>query len=633
MCTHTPLDILQKYWGYNSFRYPQDLIIQSVLEGKDVLTLMPTGGGKSITFQVPALVREGICIVVSPLIALMTDQVENLKSKGVRALSIAGGISYEDLERLLNNAIFGNYKFLYLSPERLQQDIVQQFIKSMKISLIAIDEAHCVSHWGKDFRPAYLKCKWLKEQFPNVPILALTASATPKVQKDITQQIGIEKATIISTSLKRPNIAYIVFNTDDKWLRLIQILKKNKESSIVYMRSRNGTVRMAEYLQEQGISSTFFHGGLSSDEKNRKLSMWLANDVQVMVATNAFGMGIDKPDVRTVIHWEIPTTIEDYFQEAGRAGRDGKKSYAILLYNDIDFQNVKNQLSEQLVDVPYLKFLYAKLNAYFQIAYGEGEEISFQFQFSDFCKRYDLQSQKAYNGLLLLDRLSVISLSQQFYNKATIQFLPSSVDVINYLKKNIAFKDIVFYLLRNFPGIYEQKIPINIEKIAQKIGVEAPKIVEQLTKLQKDEIIEFTNENTDAEIIFKIPRDDDRVINAIARDVKEYNKKKVDLQEFIFQYVENNSECRSIQLLKYFGENEKQPCGICSVCISKQKKSRINREEMVQQILSLLQQRAMSSQELVLELFFEENLIYKCLEDLIEERKIYINKINQYLVK
>ncbi|MFK8271743.1 RecQ family ATP-dependent DNA helicase [Capnocytophaga stomatis] len=626
------LEILKKYWGYDSFRYPQDVIIQSVLEGNDVLALMPTGGGKSVAFQVPALVKEGICIVVSPLIALMTDQVENLKIKGIRALSIAGGISYEDLERLLNNAVCGNYKFLYLSPERLQQEVVRSFIKSMNVNLIAIDEAHCVSHWGKDFRPAYLKCKWLKEQFPKVPMLALTASATLKVQEDIVQQLGIERATVISTSLSRPNIAYMTFKTHNKWQRLEQILKKNKGTSIVYVRSRNGTVRMAEYLQEQGISATFFHGGLSSEEKNKKLSMWLLNDVQVMVATNAFGMGIDKPDVRTVIHWEIPATIEDYFQEAGRAGRDGEKSYAVLLYDESDLQNAKNQLKEQIIDVPYLKFLYAKLNAYFQIAYGEGEEIPFRFQFSDFCKRYNLQFQKTYNGLSLLDRLSVISLSQNFHHKITLRFLPTSVEVINYLKNQSELKDIVFYLLRNFPGIYEQTTPVKIERIAQKTGIEVGKIVTQFEKLQKDEIIEYTNENTDAEIIFKVPRDDDRTINAVAKNLKEYNKNKIDLQEAMFRYIENSDECKSVQLLRYFGESEMTSCGVCSVCVSKKQKVEINTEELRQQILNLLKKQGMSSNELLLRLDFEEKNILEELYNLLETNKVYINEYNQYVM-
>ncbi|MDO5105561.1 ATP-dependent DNA helicase RecQ [Capnocytophaga sp.] len=629
---NTPLAILKKYWGYDSFREPQTRIVTSVLQGNDTLALMPTGGGKSITFQVPALVKEGICIVVSPLVALMTDQVENLKSRGIKALSIAGGISYADLERLLSNAICGNYKFLYLSPERLHQEVVQSFIKQMNVNLIAIDEAHCVSHWGKDFRPAYLKCKWLKEQFPNVPMLALTASATEKVQNDIVQQLGIEKATVISTSLKRSNIAYMVFKTDAKWQRLEQILKKNQGSSIVYVRSRNATIHLAEYLQERGILATFFHGGLSADEKNKKLSIWLLGDIQVMVATNAFGMGIDKPDVRTVIHWEIPTTIEDYFQEAGRAGRDGQKSYAVLLYDDFDLQNAENQLKEQIIDTQYLKLIYAKLNAYFKIAYGEGAEIPLQFQFSDFCKRYGLHFQKTYNALLMLDRLSVISLSQNFHNKATLQFLPSSYEIINYLKTNADFKDLVFYLLRNFPGIYEQTLPINIEKIAQKTGMDTTKITEQLQKLQQAGIVSYTSESTDAEIVFKVPRDDDRTINSVAKNLKEYTNNKTDLQQAMFRYILDDTICKSVQLLTYFGEKKAEACGICSVCVSKNPSISVDMKEIENKIIALLKQSPQSFTELVLELPFEEKDISECLYNFLDTNVLKINEFNKYVL-
>lgn len=622
-----PIEILKKYWGYDSFRYPQDGIIQSVLEGKDVLALMPTGGGKSITFQVPALVKEGICLVISPLIALMTDQVENLKNKGIKALSIAGGISYADLERLLNNATFGGYKFLYMSPERLQQDVVRTFIKSMNINLIAIDEAHCVSHWGKDFRPAYLECKWLKETFPNVPMLALTASATPKVQQDIVEQLGMQHAETVATSLKRPNIAYKVLKAENKWLQLQRILKKEQGSAIVYVRSRNGTIRMSEYLQEFGISATFFHGGLSSDEKNKKLSYWLLNDVRVMVATSAFGMGIDKPDVRTVIHWDIPPTLEDYFQEAGRAGRDGKKAEALLLYDDASLENAKQQLLNQLTDIPYLKFLYTKLNSYFQIAYGEGLEMRFYFQFSDFCKKYGLNYQKAYNGLTLLDRLSVIALSQNFHNKAVLHFKASSYEVINYLKNKPLYKDVVFFLLRNYPGIYERELTIDVGKIADKMGEKTTSIEKQFEALQKDEVITYKAQSTDAELVFKKQRDDDRTINAVAKNVREYNETKINLQNTVFDYIENTNTCRSVQLLKYFGENEAIPCGICSVCATKQLTSI---QEIKLEIRSLLAVKSKTFTDLVAVLPYQENEILNALDELVEFAEIKINTLNEY---
>ncbi|GIM60392.1 ATP-dependent DNA helicase RecQ2 [Capnocytophaga canis] len=629
----TILHILKKHWGYDSFRHPQDAIIESVLRGKDVLALMPTGGGKSVTFQVPALVNEGICLVVSPLIALISDQVENLKSRGVKAISLAGTMSQDDLERLLNNAVLGDYKFLYLSPERLQQETVRYFIKLMKINLIAIDEAHCVSHWGKDFRPAYLECKWLKENFPEVPILALTASATPKVQHDILQQLSIPNAEIIATSLKRPNIAYITYKTDNKWLQLERILKKNTGTSIVYVRSRNGTVRMAEYLQDIGISATFFHGGLSSEEKNKKLSMWLIDDVQVMVATNAFGMGIDKPDVRTVIHWEIPPTLEDYFQEAGRAGRDGQKSFAILLFNDSDLENTKRQFIANLVTTEDLKLLYAKLNAYFLIAYGEGMGETRSFQLVDFCKKYNLQTQKAYNGLQLLDRLSVISLSQNFQKKATILFVGSNHEIIQYLQHKQSFKDIVFYLLRNYPGIHTQSVSVRIEKIADKIRVESEKIRQQLTVLQEDGIITYQDDTSDIEITFNMPREDNRTIAFVAKNIKEYNQTKIDLQKSVFDYIVNFNECKSVQLLRYFGEKETAACGICSVCKAKNKQKAVDYKEVEQQLVRILQQGNKNLNDLLLLLPFEEKEIQKVLFSMLDMNKIRFNDYNQYALR
>ena len=475
-----PLYILKKYWGYDGFRNSQEAVINSVLSGKDTLALLPTGGGKSITFQVPAMMKEGICIVVSPLVALMTDQVEALKNREIRALSLSGGLPYSELERLLNNALYGQYKFLYLSPERLQQELVRSYLKAMSINLIVIDEAHCVSHWGKDFRPAYLQCKWLKEEFPNVPLLALTASATHQVQQDILHHLGIENATIISTSLARPNIAYKVYKVSDKWHELLQLLRKTEGSAIVYLRSRNGCIQLAELLQNHGISAAYFHGGLPAEEKNQKLSMWLLNDVRVMAATNAFGMGIDKPDVRFVIHWDIPQTLEDYFQEAGRAGRDGNPAEAILFYGKIDVENANKLLKDYLVDIPFLKLLYAKLNAYFQIAIGEGQEGVFSFFFPDFWKRYQLSPIKSYNGLQVLDRMSIISLSQQFYKKVTLHITAPAPQLITYLQTHRYLKNLVIYLIRSYPLIYSQPITLEMEKITELTELDYRDIIKNL---------------------------------------------------------------------------------------------------------------------------------------------------------
>lgn len=576
------LDILKKYWGYEAFRSPQDAIIQSVLDGKDTLALMPTGGGKSVSFQVPALLQEGICIVVSPLVALMTDQVEALKRRDIRALSLAGGLSHNDLERLLGNALYGNYKFLYLSPERLQQEAVREAIRQMSVNLIAIDEAHCVSHWGKDFRPAYLECKWLKETFPAVPMLALTASATPKVQKDIIAALTMQEPHIITTSLQRRNISYEVMEVEDKLFHLLQTLKLQKGSAIIYLRSRSGTVQMANFLEGQGISATFFHGGLTADEKNKKLGMWLTGDIRVMVATNAFGMGIDKPDVRTVVHWDIPSTLEDYFQEAGRAGRDGKPSTAVLFYNELDLKTSEQQLHNNLVDLPYLKYIYGRLNAYFVIAIGEGEEQTFGLLFPELCKRYNLQAQKAYNALLVLDRCSVISLSENFHHRSSLFFKIESFQLMEYLKAHSHLKDLVLYLIRSFTGIYNRPISLRIEALAEQLHLNYKTVIEQLEQLQKDDVAEFVNKEADLELTFRVPRDDDRTIDAIAKSVREYNHTKTTLQMAVYDYINNESECRSMQLLRYFGQNDLTPCGRCSVCQKKHAKGYLRSEEASQ---------------------------------------------------
>ena len=579
-----PLYILKKYWGYDGFRNSQEAVINSVLSGKDTLALLPTGGGKSITFQVPAMMKEGICIVVSPLVALMTDQVEALKNREIRALSLSGGLPYPELERLLNNALYGQYKFLYLSPERLQQELVRSYLKAMSINLIVIDEAHCVSHWGKDFRPAYLQCKWLKEEFPNVPLLALTASATHQVQQDILHHLGIENATIISTSLARPNIAYKVYKVSDKWHELLQLLRKTEGSAIVYLRSRNGCIQLAELLQNHGISAAYFHGGLPAEEKNQKLSMWLLNDVRVMAATNAFGMGIDKPDVRFVIHWDIPQTLEDYFQEAGRAGRDGNPAEAILFYGKIDVENANKLLKDYLVDIPFLKLLYAKLNAYFQIAIGEGQEGVFSFFFPDFWKRYQLSPIKSYNGLQVLDRMSIISLSQQFYKKVTLHITAPAPQLITYLQTHRYLKNLVIYLIRSYPLIYSQPITLEMEKIT------------------------------------------------ISKNLKEYNHTKLSLQEAVFRYLQNEDTCRNIQLLEYFGEKSEKPCGVCSNCIAKLPPSKVDKKEVKKAVWSLLKSKPITPNELLIALPFPAKDINKVLEELLYMQKIAYNNCNELVV-
>lgn len=386
--------ILQKYWGHSSFRPFQEEIITAALEKKDVLALLPTGGGKSICFQIPAMIREGICIVISPLVALMEDQVKTLQLKGIKALAITGGISLQDLDTRLDNCIYGNYKFLYLSPERLQQDLVQQRIKQMNVNLFAIDEAHCISHWGHDFRPAYLNISILRDLHPTIPIIALTATATKEVTRDIEQQLKLKDPIIFKSSLKRSNIAFNVVFAEDKMYRLKQVLNNKDESSIIYVRSRNATVEITAELNYYGYKAAPFHGGLSGKQKSLLLERWLKEEVKIMVATNAFGMGIDKPNVRHVVHLNLPESIESYFQEAGRAGRDEKPAIATIITNKSDLPRLKDLFLKTLPDLEFTIFVYKKLTSYFRIAFGEGQDCNFDFNFSGFCTQYNLHSEK-----------------------------------------------------------------------------------------------------------------------------------------------------------------------------------------------------------------------------------------------
>ena len=626
------LHILKKYWGYDSFREPQEAVIKSVLEGNDTLALIPTGGGKSITFQVPAMMKEGICIVVSPLIALMTDQIEALKQKNIKALSLSGALSYSELDRLLNNAFYGQYKFLYLSPERLKHELVRTYLKALPINLIVIDEAHCVSHWGNDFRPAYLHCKWLKETFTEVPVLALTASATPKVQKDLLQLLGIEKAKVISTSLQRPNIAYKVYEIKEKFPYLFELLHKSSGSVIIYLRSRNATSYLSGVLNDKGFNTTFFHGGLTSEEKNIRLKKWLNNEVRIMVATNAFGMGIDKPDVRMVLHWNIPLTLEDYFQEAGRAGRDGKPAEAILAYDRVDIDTAKKLLNESLIDLSFLKLVYAKLNQYFQIAIGDLSEETHYFFFPDFCKRYNLPTLRAYNALQTLDRFSVISLSQQFYQKVTLHLSAGAKQQVEYNQTHKHLSSLLFYLGHTYPYIFSQPAALEIEKITERTDLTYPQLMHYLQEIHNDGIGVLTTVSTDVQLTFNVPRDDDRTINTIAKNVKLYNHTKKSLQEQVYAYLEDNHTCRSVQLLQYFGEPAVVSCGVCSNCLAKLPQPKVDTKLLRHQLWQLLQEKPISPAEIISVLPYPREAINALLEEWLTMGKIAFTVCNELFV-
>ena len=609
----------------------QEEIIASVIEGKDTVALLPTGGGKSLCFQVPALATDGLCIVVSPLVALMGDQVNALKERGIKALKLTGGISFEELNTLLDNALYGNYKFLYLSPERLQQEIVQNYIKQMNVNLIAVDEAHCISQWGNDFRPAYKNITLLREIHPLVPIIALTATATPEVLEDTISELKMELPAVFRNSFVRENLSYQVYKEEDKLYKTEQLLKTNKGAAIVYVRNRKGTIEISEQLNSLGISATFYHGGISAKEKAQKLQAWRNGTVSTMVATNAFGMGIDHANVRFVIHLQIPESLESYFQEAGRAGRDGEYAAAVLLYNEYDKIYVKQQFVESLPTTSDLKNIYRTLSNYFQIPYGEGEFTKHNFGFSEFCKTYNLNTLLAYNALNSLDRLGIIQLSQEFGRKSIVQFLISSEKVLQYFEQDTTVSVIGKTILRIYGGIFEMPTAINLDLIVTKTGQTIETVISVLKKMERDQVVEMMLQVTDATLTFLVPREDDKTINVISREVEALNRKKKAQVNSVLNYITNTKTCRSVQLVSYFGETTASKCGICSVCKKQTSKfSKTDMQQLAGQILALLEESELTSREISEKLTFAETDILKVLRLLMDTEKISANPKKQY---
>ena len=627
----TPLQLLEEYWGFTSFKSLQEDIIQSVLNGKDTVALLPTGGGKSLCFQIPALVNDGICIVISPLVALMSDQVKNLKQKGIKALSIMGGISFDELRTTLDNAIYGNYKFLYLSPERLQQEMVQNAIRLMNVNSIAIDEAHCISQWGNDFRPSYKNIKILRELHTLVPIIALTATATPTVLADTIEELKLELPAVFQDSFTRKNLSYQVFKVDDKLYRVEQLLKANTGSAIVYVRSRKSAVETSNHLNTLGISSNFYHGGITPAEKNKRLEAWRSNRVSTMVATNAFGMGIDHPNVRFVIHIQLPESLESYYQEAGRAGRDGANASAVILYTNYDQDLVKKQFIDSLASAKDLKFIYRKLSNYFQVSYGEGEFQQFSFSFTDFCSTYELNTLLGYNALNALDRLGIIQLSKEFGRKSTIRFLVKTEQLLSYFDKDVTASVVGKTILRLYGGIFETPTTINMELITSKTGLKVPAIISVLKQMERDQLIELSLHITDASITFLVPREDDKTINIIAKEVTTLNDKKTKQVQAVVTYIENDKDCRNVQLVNYFGENTTERCGICSVCTAEN--SAITKQEVQQiskQIRVLLKDGEMNSREISEKLTFAEAKVVKVLQLMLDAGRVLLTKDNKF---
>ncbi len=623
------LEILKKYWKHDSFRPLQNEIIDSVLSGQDTFALLPTGGGKSICFQVPAMMQKGICLVISPLVALMKDQVANLQSRDIKAIALTGGIKSDEMIDLLDNCQFGNYKFLYLSPERLQSDWILERLKGINISLIAIDEAHCVSQWGHDFRPAYLKISNLKTAFPKVPFLALTATATARVKEDIIKELGLENPVSFHQSFARKNIAYMVFEAEDKLYKIQQILKKNPQPSIIYVRNRKSCLEISSQLQNTGFKATYYHGGLHSREKDKNMALWMEEKAQVIVATNAFGMGIDKANVKTVIHIQLPENIENYYQEAGRAGRNEDKAFAVLLTSPSDQIQAENQFINTLPDKAFLNLVYLKLNSYFQIAYGEGINEKFSFNLNHFCVKYNFPVLKAYNAIQFLDRQGILSLSQEFSEKISLQFIISSKEVLRYISLNPNDEEIVLAILRTYPGIYDIETAFNSALIAKKSHHTEKEVLKLLEKLNEKQIINYHSKGNDASLTFNEIREDERTISRVVKYLENQNKLKKDQLQSVLHYASENNVCKSKLILSYFGEKQSKDCGICSYCIAKKKKPK-NIKALSEQIIHLLKSEALNSRALENRTHSSADTIITVLQQLLENEIIIVNPNNTY---
>lgn len=569
-----PLEILKKYWGYDTFRELQAKIIDSVLAANDTLAIMPTGGGKSICFQVPSMMNNGLCLVISPLIALMKDQLLNLKKKGIPALSIYSGMSFIEVKKTLQNAVYGNFKFLYVSPERLETELFLEYLPLLKLNLIAVDEAHCISQWGYDFRPSYLKVAAIREYFPDVPILALTASATADVREDICEKLLFKKnQQFFQQSFKRPNLSYSAFDLSSKENKLVQILQKVPGSGIVYCKTRRRTKEVAEMLNLNGIHTDYYHAGLSNEERTKKQEEWINDKTRIIACTNAFGMGIDKPNVRTVVHYEIPDALENYYQEAGRAGRDGKKSYAVLLYNKADLAQLKKQPEIKYPSREIIQTVYGALCNFLQLPSGSGEGNSYDFDISVFVKNFKLDLFLVNNVLKILEQEELISYSEQFFSPPTIVFTTDKLQLELLEKSHPQYDPLIKALLRSYDGIFDFACIIDETQLSKDVGLKKEKLQHFLNELSNYQLIDYTPQKEKPQIYFLRNRvkQEDLYINE--KNILKRKRAYENRMNAMIGYTSNNTDCRSKMIGNYFNDFDLLPCGICDNCLQNQETS------------------------------------------------------------
>lgn len=561
-------NILKEYWGYTSFRPLQEDIIQSVWEKRDTLGLMPTGGGKSLTFQVPVMAMDGICLVVTPLIALMKDQVDNLRERGIKAAAVYSGMSRDEIITTLENCIFGGYKFLYVSPERLSSDIFLTKLQAMDVCLLVVDESHCISQWGYDFRPSYLKIADIRETLINVPVLALTATATPDVVDDIQEKLRFKEKNVFRTSFLRDNLSYVVRSADNKVGELIHILKSVPGSGIVYVRSRRQTKEIAQTLKKEGLRADYFHAGLSYEDKIFKQNAWKDDECPIIVSTNAFGMGIDKPDVRIVVHMDLPNSPEEYFQEAGRAGRDGKKSYSVILYTKSDSVKLKKRISDTFPEKELIVRVYEALGNYFQVAVGSGAGRAFDFDLIEFCSRFKLPSLQTHHALKILELAGYLEYTDEIDARSKLRFLIYRDDMYSLRLEPIT-DELLHTIMRSYTGVFSDDIYIDESMLASRIGKTRQEVYDILVNLSKLRYISYVPAKKTPFIIYTSSREDIKFIT-IPQSVYEERKKRFSKRiHSIIDYAENSDVCRSRMLLVYFGETNSKDCGCCDVCLRK----------------------------------------------------------------
>ncbi len=616
--------ILIRYWGYADFRPVQEDIIKSVAAGHDTLGLLPTGGGKSLTFQVPTLAKDGMCLVITPLIALMKDQVEKLVQKGIKAMALHSGLSRDEIDIGLNNAIYGNFKFLYVSPERLATDIFRIRLPHLNLSLVTVDEAHCISQWGYDFRPSYLRIAELREQIPDIPFLALTATATSRVIDDIQEKLKFREKNVLRASFQRENLVYTVKHVEDKDRYLLELLHQLDGSGIVYARSRKKTRDLANYLKQEKISCDYYHAGLQQESRNRKQHEWMAGHIRVIIATNAFGMGIDKPDVRFVIHMDIPDSIESYFQEAGRAGRDGKKAHAVLLYSPSDQQSVEQRIRINYPEIDEIKQIYRAIGNYYQIPVGTAKYQVFDFNVADFAARYKLSIMTIYSSLKFLQMEGYLELTEEIYNPSKLKFMINRDELYKFQIANVDFDAFIKLVLRTYTGLFTDYVTIYEESLASQAKVKPELIIQYLKRLSSMGIVRYIPQKKTPVIIFTEERLDVKSLHISREHYLDRKKEYIERIETLLEYASGKNRCRSLYLLAYFGEKGRAKCGQCDVCMQEQELdvSKYEFDRAVERARKLLREKPLSLEELVRELDLPHEKSILIIRWLLDHNKI-----------